>query len=140
MKRLSAPYLMKFFIDMDVKVLFRGALFLLPPNEVCEGYVFTGVCLSTGGLRAQAHMSPRHTQSLGMHAPSGTHACPPPPHPPGHAHPQARMAPDMHTPATEHTCPSGTHAPPSGYYEVWSMSGQLASYWNAFLFIWEFPK
>ena len=24
--------------------------FLLPPaNEVCEGYVFTGVCLSTGG-------------------------------------------------------------------------------------------
>ena len=26
---------------------------LLPPaNEVCEGYVFTGVCLSTGGGRA----------------------------------------------------------------------------------------
>ena len=26
------------------------AYFLLPPaNEVCEGYVFTGVCLSTGG-------------------------------------------------------------------------------------------
>ena len=24
-------------------------LFLLPANEVCEGYVFTGVCLSTGG-------------------------------------------------------------------------------------------
>ena len=25
-------------------------VFLLPPtNEVCEGYVFTGVCLSTGG-------------------------------------------------------------------------------------------
>ena len=27
-----------------------GARFyLLPANEVCEGYVFTGVCLSTGG-------------------------------------------------------------------------------------------
>ena len=26
--------------------------FLPPANEVCEGYVFTGVCLSTGGMRA----------------------------------------------------------------------------------------
>ena len=27
-----------------------SAVVLLPPaNEVCEGYVFTGVCLSTGG-------------------------------------------------------------------------------------------
>ena len=27
---------------------------LLPPaNEVCEGYVFTGVCLSTGGVSVQ---------------------------------------------------------------------------------------
>ena len=25
--------------------------FLPPANEVCEGYVFTGVCLSTGGVR-----------------------------------------------------------------------------------------
>ena len=24
-------------------------LYLPPANEVCEGYVFTGVCLSTGG-------------------------------------------------------------------------------------------
>ena len=24
-------------------------IFLPPANEVCEGYVFTGVCLSTGG-------------------------------------------------------------------------------------------
>ena len=28
----------------------RNPFILLPPaNEVCEGYVFTGVCLSTGG-------------------------------------------------------------------------------------------
>ena len=25
--------------------------FLPPANEVCEGYVFTGVCLSTGGAK-----------------------------------------------------------------------------------------
>ena len=31
--------------------LLKGLLWLLllPTNEVCEGYVFTGVCLSTGG-------------------------------------------------------------------------------------------
>ena len=29
---------------------------LLPPaNEVCEGYVFTGVCLSTGGVHDGGH-------------------------------------------------------------------------------------
>ena len=28
-----------------------GSLYILPPaNEICEGYVFTGVCLSTGGV------------------------------------------------------------------------------------------
>ena len=27
----------------------------------------------------------------------------------------------------------GMHAP-NRYYEIWSMSGQYASYWNAFLF------
>ena len=30
-------------------LLFISSLFLPPANEVCEGYVFTGVCLSTGG-------------------------------------------------------------------------------------------
>ena len=25
--------------------------------------------------------------------------------------------------------------PPDKYYEIWSMSGQYASYWNAFLFV-----
>ena len=28
----------------------RFPLFLPPVNEVCEGYVFTGVCLSAGGV------------------------------------------------------------------------------------------
>ena len=36
---------------------------LLPPaNEVCKGYVFTGVCLSTGGLS----LCPGGSQSLGV--------------------------------------------------------------------------
>ena len=30
-------------------LLFISSLFLPPANEVCEGYVFIGVCLSTGG-------------------------------------------------------------------------------------------
>ena len=81
---------------------------LLPPaNEVCEGYVFTGVCLSTGG--GGVH---------GMHAPQACmfqrHACPPR-HtpwtcmPPGHACPRA-------CPLPGHACPPrhahlDTHAP-----------------------------
>ena len=31
--------------------------FLLPANEVCEGYAFTGVCLSTGGLCPKGSLS-----------------------------------------------------------------------------------
>ena len=47
---------------------------LLPTtNEVCEGYVFTGVCLSTGGgVSASLH--------AGIHPPLGRH--PPGRHPP----------------------------------------------------------
>ena len=30
------------------RALFTNRIFLPPANEVCEGYVFTGVCLSTG--------------------------------------------------------------------------------------------
>ena len=29
--------------------------FLPPAKEVCEGYVFTGVCLSTGGWQGSMH-------------------------------------------------------------------------------------
>ena len=45
---------------------------MLPPtNEVCEGYVFTGVCMSTGGVSAPLH--------AGIH--------PPGPDPPRSRHP-----------------------------------------------------
>ena len=43
-----------------------GRILLPPANEVCEGYVFTGVCLSTGG-RTHLILS----ASGGMHAPGG---------------------------------------------------------------------
>ena len=33
-------------------------IFLTPANEVCEGYVFTGVCLSTGGGLCQRDTPP----------------------------------------------------------------------------------
>ena len=42
------------FVTQNWSLLFRQMPWFLPPaNEVCEGYVFTGVCLSTrGGGRA----------------------------------------------------------------------------------------
>ena len=52
------------------------AFFLPPANEVCEGYVFTGVCLSTGrGVSAPLH--------AGIHTHPGTRGR----HPPGQTHP-----------------------------------------------------
>ena len=47
---------------------------LLPPaNEVCEGYVFTGVCLSTGGCLPHCMLGyppgPEADTSLGRHPP-----------------------------------------------------------------------
>ena len=37
--------------------------FLPPANEVCEGYVFTGVCLSTGGLLCPGGLCPGRSLS-----------------------------------------------------------------------------
>ena len=47
--------------DATVVCLGTGVFILLPSeNEVCEGYVFTGVCLSTGGgVSAQGVSRPR---------------------------------------------------------------------------------
>ena len=36
-------------ITFEIRYLAQG-LFLPPANDVCEGYVFTGVCLSMGGV------------------------------------------------------------------------------------------
>ena len=40
-------------IDITVFCIFSSSSLLPPANEVCEGYVFTGVCLSTGGISVQ---------------------------------------------------------------------------------------
>ena len=59
--------------------------FLPPTNEVCEGYVFTGVCLSTGGGSTWA----------------GT---------PGQVHPLAGTPPGRYTPQAG-TSPGQVHPP-----------------------------
>ena len=72
-------------------------IFLLPANEVCEGYVFTGICLSTGkavaGPEADTPQAdtplpnacwdtpPADTTGYGQQAggthPTGMHSCSP---------------------------------------------------------------
>ena len=52
---------------------------LTPANEVCEGYVFTNVCLSTGVFVCPLH--------AGIH-------------PPGQVHPLGRYTPGRYTPPT----------------------------------------
>ena len=77
------------------------------PQRSCEGYVFTGVCLSTGGGSASVHAGippPRD------HAPPG-------PDPPGTRPPRTRPPRDQTPPRERCYC-----------------CGRYASYWNAFLF------
>ena len=82
---------------------------LPPANEVCEGYVFTGVCLS-GGCAWQGGVHSRgHVCGRGACAWRGGGAC-----------------------AWLGACACMS---PGRYYEIRSMRGRYASYWNAFLFI-----
>ena len=37
-------------LEIGLLSQYAAAPLLLPANEVCEGYVFTSVCLSTGGV------------------------------------------------------------------------------------------
>ena len=64
----------KFNIVLLVRISlepFSAITSLLPPaNEVCEGYVFTGVCLSTGGLW-QTPPWADHPPPLGRHPTTG---------------------------------------------------------------------
>ena len=120
------------FLLSSVNMIFSvkgGESFLLPPaNTVCEGYVFTGVCLSTGGVclwsqgvsathprqtHPQADISlgrppgrPPRKHPLGRHTPRQTSPVQKPPgrHPPG-----------RHPPGTHH--PADTH-PPSAFLDM----------------------
>ena len=84
---------------------------LLPPaNEVCEGYVFTDVCLSAG----REVSAPLH---VGIHTP---------------------YPPDQTLPWVVDT-PLGSRPPHSACWEIRATNGRYASYWNAFLcllFFW----
>ena len=101
--------------------------FLPPATEVCEGYVFTGVCLTMGdvclwswgcGMGDVCLWSwgcGRHLQAdilQGKHTPSG-------------------QTPPRQTPPPAQ-CILG-QTPPCGYSGIWSTSGWCASHWNAFL-------
>ena len=134
--------------------MFKGSLlYLILPfaNEVCEGSVFTRVCLSTGGGGVstwagtpQAGTPPgRYTTQVGTPPWAGT---------PGQVHPHWAGTPKVGTPSGRYTpCPppplwAGTpprrytprqvHTPGSSVcWEIRSTSGRYASYWNAFLFV-----
>ena len=115
-------------------------LMLLPPaTKLRDGNVFTSVCqeFCPPGRGHAWHTRLLSCMPLAMHAPS--HACPPTMHaplpcPPPHTHPATHTPchvcpPAMHFPLP--CMPPATHAP--RYYEMRSMSGRYASYWNAFL-------
>ena len=125
--------------------------FLPPANEVCEGYVFTGVCLSTGGACMVAHRGGCAVALGGMVAPGGhtwlllggcvwllggMRGCS------GGACVVAPGGACMVAPRGACVVALGGHAwllwrggMRSFFDEIRSMSGRYASYWNAFLLI-----
>ena len=105
------------YIRLDLFNTFQDnavSVFTLLPtvDEVCEGYVFTGVCLSVHG---GACVAGGGVCMAGGHAWRGMHgggAC-------------VVMVGE---------CVCHSPPPPGRYYGIPSMSRRYASYWNAFLF------
>ena len=101
---------------------------------ICEGYVFTPVCLSV--------------QSKGVSASVHTGI-----HPPGVDTPREVETPQEQTPPRKQTPFSGSRHPPgkqtppreadtplrSACWEIRVTSGRYASYWNAYLFLFQLP-
>ena len=105
---------------------FKQRMALLPPaNKVCEDYVFTGVCLSTGGCawwQGDMHGGGGACVVAGGAWWQGEGAC---------------VVAGGHAWWWGACVVTGGHAwwwGCMGYDEIRSMSGQYASYWNAFLF------
>ena len=94
--------------------------YLPPVNEVCEGYVFTGVC---------PHCMLGYTL-LGRHTPPGRHP------PNRHTHPRQTDTPQADTPQADTPQADTPQADPpcTVHAGIWSKSGQYISHWNAFLF------
>ena len=115
-----------------VNYTFPGCLWFLylpPANVVCEGYVFTGVCLSTGG---NGHPSIPPLPLLGADTPPGPEH-PPWSRPPGtRPPPRSRPPPEQNPPGPDP--PWSRHPPPGADPPPrWSLCGRYASYCNAFL-------
>ena len=90
------------------------------PQQSCEGYVLTPVCLSTGGVCLSAYWD----------TPSQSR------HPPGSRPPIADIPPPQQTPyPLEQTPPKQTPPQADGYWCGW-----YASFWNAFLFMTNFYR
>ena len=79
----------KFCISLAQQARSLADALLPPANEVCEGYVFTGVCLHRGGglhpggadpPDTDPHPHPSGTMGYGQGAggtyPTGMHSCP----------------------------------------------------------------
>ena len=85
------------------------------PQRSCEGYVFTGVCLSTRGVSASVHAGIPHTPLEQTPPRADT--------PPGSRHPHSRHSPGV-------DIPPGAEPPPK---KDGHCCGWCASHWNAFL-------
>ena len=117
------PSIKTFFQSTAILSRLKIAIGLLPAaTKLGQGNVFTGVCLSTGGVLPQC--------MLGYH----------------HHHPRSRpprpaTPPTRHPPRTRQTPPRpGRHPPPrpgrppqEADSRIRSTSGRYASYWDAFL-------
>ena len=115
-----------------INTMLNGPIFLPPANEVCEGYVFTRVCVHTGGGSTWAG-TPRTRYT----PPGQVHHPPDQVNPPGQVHPPG---PGTHTagpgtPSGRYTPRAGTPSGSSACWEIRATSGRYASYWNAFLLI-----
>ena len=111
----------------------RVLITLLPPaNEVCEGYVFTGVCLSTGGTILGNHSAThlvRHT--LSYRPPLDRHLADTPWEDTSEADTPYQTLPlGRHLPVQ---CMLGYTPPSPVPGGIWSTSRRYASHWNAFL-------
>ena len=119
----------------------------------CEGYIFTRVCLSTGGSTwAASPLGPdtpprtRYTPWEQVHPP-GSRYNPRPGTPPwDQVHPLGPgTTPDQVHPPGPRTPPGTRYTPPGSRYPPGVGTpprdgyccGRYASYWNAFLFFWE---
>ena len=103
----------------DNSIIASNEFFLPPANEVCEGYVFTGVCLSTAGGHAWFYFGGACMVLFG-----GWHAW------------FYLGGASLYSGGMRGFIRGGMRGFFSffGYNEIRSMSGRYASYWNAFLF------